>query len=335
MASEGRASTSTSPPCALRSTTLAWNVFSTREWTTIASTWAPSARSRPQQVVGHRPRRLDALELEGDGVGLEDPDPDREEEVLVRLLEDHDRGVGHRDRGSGRGSRRRAGPSRCRGSRSHPQCQAAPRRVKPRDRPAIPLRDAHAEQARGRSRRSPRRGDLAGPIPFHAGKLTTRLSAPLPARLGAALRWTVDQDLNVALPMRAWLSSSWIAACRAKSRSSAPGDGLRHATAVAGRRRPRPRREDEAVELTEAHPRTTSSVASKSASLSPGKPTMTSVERVTSGIAPQLRGPGRGSRPRVAAAHSFEHGVRPRLERHVQVACPHSGSRRSPRSSCR
>ena len=145
--------------------------------------------TRAQQIVGHRPRRLDALELEGDGVGLEDPDPDRQEEVLVRLLEDHDRGVGD-------------------GIEDQP-----PDLDLEWCRPASGLLAHNANVRRtavmssrgdgwplGRSvARTPSRAcavapvtidacDLAGAlIPFHAGKFTTRLSSPLPARVGSPL----------------------------------------------------------------------------------------------------------------------------------------------------
>ena len=64
---------------------------------------------------------------------------------------------------------------------------------------------------------------------------------------------------------------------------------------------------------------TTANVSSKSASVSPGKPTMMSVVIAASGIAARTR-----SRIEVAVApvglHRLEYVVRPRLERHVQAA---------------
>src|SRR5262249_50218416 len=45
------------------------------------------------QVVRHRPRRRDLLELERDGVGLEDADPDLERPLVLFVAEDDDRHV--------------------------------------------------------------------------------------------------------------------------------------------------------------------------------------------------------------------------------------------------
>ena len=44
-----------------------------------------------QQVVGHRPRRGHVLQLQRDGVGLEDAHPDRKKEFLLFVLEHDDR----------------------------------------------------------------------------------------------------------------------------------------------------------------------------------------------------------------------------------------------------
>ena len=46
-----------------------------------------------QQVVRHRPRRRHVLHLQGDGVGLEDADPDREHTLTVLVAQDDDRHV--------------------------------------------------------------------------------------------------------------------------------------------------------------------------------------------------------------------------------------------------
>src|SRR5688572_4809168 len=47
-----------------------------------------------EQVVRHRPRRDVILDLQGDGVRLEQPDPDRQYTIPVLVLQDHDRGIG-------------------------------------------------------------------------------------------------------------------------------------------------------------------------------------------------------------------------------------------------
>src|SRR4029077_8966498 len=47
-----------------------------------------------QQVVGERPRELDAGELHGDGARFGRPDPYREHSLSLLLLQDHDRRVG-------------------------------------------------------------------------------------------------------------------------------------------------------------------------------------------------------------------------------------------------
>ena len=49
-----------------------------------------------QQIVRHRPRRGDVLDLQRDGVGLEDPHPDRQDLLAVLVAQDDDRHV--RDR---------------------------------------------------------------------------------------------------------------------------------------------------------------------------------------------------------------------------------------------
>ena len=62
------------------------------------------------------------------------------------------------------------------------------------------------------------------------------------------------------------------------------------------------------------------SVASKSASVSPGKPAMTSVVIATSGTCSRISANGAAVLVRsVAAAHPFEDGVRAALERQVEV----------------
>ncbi len=40
------------------------------------------------EVVGHRPRRGDLLQLERDGVGLEEPDPDGQRALLLLVAQD-------------------------------------------------------------------------------------------------------------------------------------------------------------------------------------------------------------------------------------------------------
>src|SRR5581483_5523 len=45
------------------------------------------------------PRHLDALDLGGHGGGLEEADPDRQVELVFGVLEDDDRGFGHRVQG--------------------------------------------------------------------------------------------------------------------------------------------------------------------------------------------------------------------------------------------
>ena len=77
---------------------------------------------------------------------------------------------------------------------------------------------------------------------------------------------------------------------------------------------------------------TTASVASKSASVSPGKPTMMSVVTARSGMASRAGGEpleiaGRG----VAAVHAGEGAVAARLQRKVQVLAHRRRSRPSPR----
>src|SRR5947208_3727752 len=47
------------------------------------------------EVVRHRPRRRDLLELQRNGVGLEDADPDRQRALVVVVAQDDDRHVGH------------------------------------------------------------------------------------------------------------------------------------------------------------------------------------------------------------------------------------------------
>ena len=49
-----------------------------------------------KQVVRHRPRRRDVLDLEGDGVRLGDANPDGEHAGTILVAEDHDRQIGRR-----------------------------------------------------------------------------------------------------------------------------------------------------------------------------------------------------------------------------------------------
>src|SRR5580765_5753348 len=44
----------------------------------------------------HRTWRRHVLDLQRDGIGLEDPDPDRQDAIALLVLEDHDWHVGHR-----------------------------------------------------------------------------------------------------------------------------------------------------------------------------------------------------------------------------------------------
>src|SRR2546422_1727710 len=48
------------------------------------------------QIVRHRPRRRDLLQVQRDGVGLEDADPDRQRALVVLVAQDDDRHVRHR-----------------------------------------------------------------------------------------------------------------------------------------------------------------------------------------------------------------------------------------------
>ena len=48
-----------------------------------------------QQVVRHGPRRCHVLDLQRDGVRLENADPDRQDPIAVLILQDHDRHVRH------------------------------------------------------------------------------------------------------------------------------------------------------------------------------------------------------------------------------------------------
>ena len=58
---------------------------------------APSSLEQiAQQVVRHRPRRRDVLDLQRDRVRLDRPDPDRQRALVVRVAQDDDRHV--RDR---------------------------------------------------------------------------------------------------------------------------------------------------------------------------------------------------------------------------------------------
>ena len=72
--------------------------------------------------------------------------------------------------------------------------------------------------------------------------------------------------------------------------------------------------------LSNAPRSTTSKVLAKSSSVSPGNPTITSVETAISGIAVADRlEPAQVSLPAVRALHRLQHAVRPRLEREMDV----------------
>src|SRR5262249_46372831 len=51
---------------------------------------------RAQEIVGHRPGHLDALELRRHRRRLEETDPDRQVQLVVRIAKDDDRGLGDR-----------------------------------------------------------------------------------------------------------------------------------------------------------------------------------------------------------------------------------------------
>ena len=50
----------------------------------------------PEEIVGHRPRRRDVLDLQRNGVGLHGANPNWQHPLVVRVTQDDDRHVRHR-----------------------------------------------------------------------------------------------------------------------------------------------------------------------------------------------------------------------------------------------
>ena len=228
-----------------------------------------------QQVVRHRPRRLDVLDLQRDGVGLEHADPDRQHLLPVLIAQDDDRHVGdgidhqpldgHLDH--------HVAPFRLTQSSRDASGSLAPDAVRARAAHRIVTSDAPPQPVR-RSReihhRVAARPARQLPVAPPAGRVDQHLDARRRPTAGAG---RLDRRC-----------SACSATIRRVFSSSGTSSGIRFDASVFGR--------SEYLNENMLWNRTASvsdSVSSNSASVSPGKPTIISVDSWTFGIAARMR----------------------------------------------
>src|SRR5687767_13934202 len=234
-----------------------------------------------KKVVRHRTRRRDVLDLQRDGVGLEQANPDRQDAVPFLVLEDHDGrvadGVQHQslDRHlyqHGGRSLRRIGTGSPGRIASPPRLCGPPRVT--RTRRVWPIQDA-----------SPL-GVSVG-----AAKFTTVFTMVRPDSSASWRRPTESTSTSTVLPTAASWSAVWISRCSACSAtmrdvfsSGLTSSARRFDASVFGR--------GEYLKenmLSYRAAAVSDSVCSKSSSVSPGNPTIMSVESVTPGTASRIR----------------------------------------------
>src|SRR5213592_4566295 len=211
------------------------------------------------QVVRHRPRRGHLLQLEGDRVRLEDPDPDLQRAPVLVVTEDDDRHVRHgvERQPANLHFDKHGASSACAGS--------VPRRL---------CESTSVTRTRVTSPTDTR------PCP---SKLTTRLQRVRPESSLACFFDTPSTSTSSVLPRRRRLRSVATRSATSRSRPlrwALTSSGTWSAIAAAGV----PGRREYRKTKTLSYPTrsTMPSVCSKSSSVSPGNPTITSVENAIS-----------------------------------------------------